>query len=401
MGTQRPDDVAGDAEAKADADFANRLQRLRAAMERAGLDALIGYSTAWVQANVRYLTDYSALLTGLQGLADGTEHMFGSCTCLVPLDGEPVLRIDQPWDLERARQVCKIPDVRYASTAADDLGPLIKRAGCRRVGIDNWHLFPAKEYLALVASAPDASFEPSRILTELRRVKSEAEIALIRQAAALADKAVFAALDSVRPGVNEYEIVLRCEEAMRATGDIQLGAGTIGGCGTNSSTGSSMPVRDTGRKISAGEWMLLDVCPRVGGYCGDIARARLAGDLGDLDRDMRRVARAAILINEEVRKAIRPGISGRQLNDVADSVARDEGVLENKIDLLGHGIGLDVVDAPSFYFDDSPLSIGEVVTVEPCLLIPGVAGLRIEDMVLVTEEGGETLTSLDRDVVPG
>jgi Xaa-Pro aminopeptidase len=116
---------------------------------------------------------------------------------------------------------------------------------------------------------------------------------------------------------------------------------------------------------------------------------------------MQRIARATVLINEEVRKAVRPGISGRRLNELASEVAREEGVLGNKTDLLGHGIGLDVVDAPSFYFDDSPLSIGEVVTVEPCLLIPGVAGLRIEDMVLVTEGGGETLTSLDRGVVPG
>jgi Xaa-Pro aminopeptidase len=369
-------------------------------MERSGLDALIAYSTASVQANVRYLSDYSPLLSGLQGLADGTEHMFGSCTCLVPLDAEPVLRIDQPWDVERAREESRIADVTYSPIAADDLGPLIRRARFRRVGIDNWHLFPAKEYIALSASAPEASFEPSRILTELRRVKSEPEIALIRRAAALADEAVHTALDAVHPGANEYEIVLRCEEVMRSRGDIQLGAGTIGGCGSNSSTGSRMPMRDAGRTISRGEWMLLDVCPRFDGYCGDISRVRLAGDLDDLDRGSQRIAEAAILINEEVRKGVRPGVSGRELNELANRVAREEGVLENKMDLLGHGIGLDVVDAPSFYFDDTPLSIGEVITVEPCLLVPGIAGLRIEDMVLVTENGGETLTSLDRGVVP-
>jgi Xaa-Pro aminopeptidase len=400
MGADRLGTDTAPSEARSDEEFARRLQSLRAAMERSGLDALIAYSTASVQANVRYLSDYSPLLSGLQGLADGTEHMFGSCTCLVPLDAEPVLRIDQPWDVERAREESRIADVTYSPIAADDLGPLIRRARFRRVGIDNWHLFPAKEYIALSASAPEASFEPSRILTELRRVKSEPEIALIRRAAALADEAVHTALDAVHPGANEYEIVLRCEEVMRSRGDIQLGAGTIGGCGSNSSTGSRMPMRDAGRTISRGEWMLLDVCPRFDGYCGDISRVRLAGDLDDLDRGSQRIAEAAILINEEVRKGVRPGVSGRELNELANRVAREEGVLENKMDLLGHGIGLDVVDAPSFYFDDTPLSIGEVITVEPCLLVPGIAGLRIEDMVLVTENGGETLTSLDRGVVP-
>ena len=369
-------------------------------MERSGLDAVIAYSNASIQANVRYLSDYWALLAGVQGLADGGQHMFGSCICLVPLDGEPVMRIDQRWDIDRAGDVSRIPDVRYTPVLSQDLGPLIRRARFKRVGIDNWDVFPAKEYLSLSAAAPGVSFEPTRIVTELRRVKSKSEIALIRRAAALAGRAMKAALDAVHPGANEYELVLRCEEVMREGGDIQLGAGTIGGCGSNSSTGSAMPMRDTGRTISRGEWMLLDVCPRVGGYCGDMARVRLAGDLGNLDQRLQRIARAAILINEEVRKAVRPGISGRELSRVANDVAREEGVLEYKIDLLGHGIGLDVIDTPSFYFDESQLSVGEVITVEPCLLIPGVAGLRIEDMVAVTEDGGETLTSLDRGLLP-
>jgi Xaa-Pro aminopeptidase len=107
----------------------------------------------------------------------------------------------------------------------------------------------------------------------------------------------------------------------------------------------------------------------------------------------------ALLMSEEVRKAIKPGVSGRELSSLAEQIADGEGFLENKIGLLGHGLGLDIHDIPDYYQDNSVLSPGEVITVEPCLLLEGVGGVRIEDMVLVTEDGSETLTSAaDREL---
>ncbi len=374
-------------------ELADRHERVRSALQEGGFDAIIVYSTAKVAANVRYLTDYFVRFAGMQNISGSDYHMFGSCAALIPADGEPIVRTDQPWDIDRAREISVFPDTAYAGLFAQDFGAVIRDRGYRRVAIDNWYLFPAREFIALSEIAPEAEFVPSHMMSELRRVKSEAEIEIMRRSAALAVLAVETSLDAVQVGADEYDVVLLCEETMRRGGDIELAGGSISGCGPNTSTGSWVPSRTHSRAIKPGEWVMMDVCPRVEGYAGDISRHRVAGDLSDLDPRLRKMYDVALLMSEEVRKAIKPGVSGRELSTLAEQIADGEGLLENKIGLLGHGLGLDIHDIPDFYYDESLLSPGEVVTVEPCLLLPGVGGVRIEDMVLVTDDGSETLTS--------
>jgi Xaa-Pro aminopeptidase len=328
----------------------------------------------------------------MQNTREGEYHMFGSSTVLFPADGEPMVRTDQPWDIARAKELSMFPDTEYAGLFAQDFGPVIRDRGYRRVAIDNWYLFPAREHMALTEMAPDVEFVPSHLMSELRRIKSDEELQIIRRSAALAVEAVETSLDSVKVGANEYDVVLLCEETMRRGGDIELAGGSISGCGPNTSTGSWVPSRTQSRAMAAGEWVMMDVCPRVDGYAGDISRHRVAGDVSDLDPRLKKMYDVALLMSEEVRKAIRPGVSGRELNSIAEQIADGDGLLDNKIGLVGHGLGLDIHDIPDYYYDDSPLSPGEVITVEPCLLLEGVGGVRIEDMVLVTESGSETLT---------
>ncbi len=376
-----------------------RHDRVRSTLADGDFDALIAYSTSKVAANVRYLTNYFVRFAGMQNTRGGGYHMFGSCAALFPADGEPMVRTDQPWDIDRAKEISVFADTAYTGLFAEDFGSAIRDRGYRRVAIDNWYLFPAREYIALKEAAPDVEFVPSHLMSEIRRIKSEAELEIIRRSAALAVLAVETSLDAVRVGADEYDVVLLCEETMRRGGDIELAGGSISGCGPNTSTGSWVPSRTQSRAIEPGEWVMMDVCPRVDGYAGDISRHRVAGDLTDLDSRLKKMYDVALLMSEEVRKAIKPGVSGRELNTLAEQIAEGEGFLENKIGLLGHGLGLDIHDIPDFYYDESVLSPGEVITVEPCLLLEGVGGVRIEDMVLVTTDGSETLTSAaDREL---
>ena len=382
-------------------EYLARLPKVQEAMQAQELDALIAYSTAKVGANVRYLTSYFVRFTGMQTRKDSSYYMFGAAAALIPPQGEPLVRTDQPWDEARCKQMSLYPESGYTSRFADDFGPIIRQRGYRRVGIDNWYLFPAHEYLALKAAAPDTEFVETRVISEVRRVKSPAEIEIMRRSVQVGIQAVNRALDAVKVGATEYDIVLICEQVMREHGELELAGQSIAGCGVNTATGSHIPTSSpqNNEAMKNGEWYMLDVCPRVDGYAADIARHRVAGDLEALDGRLRKLYDATHLMSEEVRKAIKPGVSGWQLNQLAMDVAVQEGVGKHKIDLLGHGVGLDIHDVPDYYYDDTPWQAGEILTIEPCLLMPGVGGTRIEDLILVTDQGHEVLTETPRQLL--
>ncbi|MEI8057645.1 MAG: Xaa-Pro peptidase family protein [Actinomycetes bacterium] len=379
------------------AEYRARLDALRAQMAAEGLDALIAYSNAKIQANVRYLTSYYTRFAGAQWTPEGY-YTAGACAVLILPHGDPILRTDLPWDIVRAKSMSVFDDTEYSDGLGRDLGAIAARAGATRIGIDSWSIFPARDYLALVEAVPGAEIVGSEALAQVRRVKSPAELALLERAEQIADIAVQAGMNAVRVGGTEYEAALVAEMTLRELGDMETGGGSIISAGPNSSTGSSLPERD--RKIKAGEWVLFDVLPRFGGYCGDIARMRLAGDESDLEPRLRHLHAATVLINREVIGLIKPGVTPSELNERAIAVATAEGVAQYKIPLVGHGVGLDIHDRPDYYWDDTPLKVGEVFTVEPCLLIDGVAGTRIEDVVVVTETGVRVLSDTPRGLTP-
>jgi Xaa-Pro aminopeptidase len=379
-------------------EFAQRVTKLRTAMADDGFDGVIAYSTAKIQANVRWLSNYHVRFAGWQHVEAAEYVMFGSCACVVPLDGEPLVRSDLPWDSGRITLTSVYPDVGCTTELGAELGREIRSRNLKRVAIDNWLLFPAAYYFGLTKEAPDTEFVPSRLISEVRRVKSPLELSFHRKAEEIADAAVQAGMAAVKPGADEYEIALIVEDTMRRLGDFETAGSSQAGSGVSTASGLPEPTR--GKKVKAGEWYFFDPLPRYNGYCGDIARMRLAGDLDTLDPQLKHLYDVTLTMNREAIKAIRPGVSGKQLNDIADDVARDGGVFEYKFRLLGHAVGIDIHDIPDYWGDESPLQVGEVITIEPCLAVPGLAATRIEDMVVVTADGCECLSTTPRELVP-
>jgi Xaa-Pro aminopeptidase len=362
-------------------------------MQAEGLDALIAYSNAKARGCVRYLSNYFVRFVGAQSQPDGSYHMFGSCALLFPRDGEAVLLTDQPWDESRAKQVSIVPETRYAGNFGVQFGRLIKERGYRSVGIDNWYLYPAMHYLPLIESAPNAKFRPTQLIEHVYKVKSAEEISFIRKAEEAAVKAIEAGFNAVGVGVREYDFALAAEHAMRQYGDLELSGNSIISGGPNTATGSSAPTQLDSYVMKSGDWALFDICPSYNGYAGDISRMIVAGDMDDLDSSLLDMYNTTLRMNEEVIEAIRPGVTPLALNQLAQRIADDAGFGKNKIGLLGHSLGQDIHDPPDYYFDAEPLEENMCITVEPCLLKPGVAGTRVEDVVLVTANGCEVLTA--------
>ena len=159
-----------------DEEYRVRTDAVRKAAVDESLDAILAYSTAKITANVRYLTWYYTRFAGHQHTREHGYYMFGACAALVPVDGEPLLRTDALWDAVRAAEMSEYSDVAASTSLGGDIGRVIAARGLTRVGVDNWFLFPAADYLAMIEAAPGVEFVPTLAISHVRAVKSPAEL---------------------------------------------------------------------------------------------------------------------------------------------------------------------------------------------------------------------------------
>jgi Xaa-Pro aminopeptidase len=369
-----------------------RHGRLKKRLEAEGLDAIVAYSNAKFQGCVQYVANYSVRFVALNTLPDGTYVAAGSCAALLAAgDDEGLLVVDQRWDTSRAESVSTLPRVAYSYEMGVELGKLIAERGYARVGVDNWFVFPAPHYLALKEAAPDVEFVPTQLIEDTYKVKSAAEVDLIRAAQQVGVRALAAAFEQVAVGASDHAIALAADRTMREHGDLELAGGMAIAAGPDTAIGSGVPSRTDPYVLQRGDWVMVDVCPQYEGYAGDICRMFVAGSLDDVDPFRRRLYDATRTMLEESIAAIRPGVTPAALNRRAEQVATEQGVAEYKTTTLGHGVGIDLHDAPDFRWDEQPLEPGVCITIEPCLMVPGVAGTRIEELVVVTDDGCEVL----------
>lgn len=347
-----------------------RQDALIRSLDAEGLDGLLVSS----HANVRYLTGFS-----------------GSAALAAITRADVLLVTDFRYDEQARVEAGAVARIEVDGTSVWDrffkelatLGPL------ERVGYEAQAL-TVHDAERFTQAGKAWRWTPTADLVErLRAAKDEGEVAAIRSAAALAGEALRETLAQVRPGMTELAIAGVLEGALRRRGSEGHPFPTIVASGAR----SALPhARSSRRTVVAGEWLLLDFGAQVDGYCADITRTVVVGAratqqqrvLYELVRDAQRRARTAV----------RAGMSGRDADALAREPIAARGFEEAFGHSLGHGLGLEVHEAPRLSKTNAePLPAGAVVTIEPGVYLAGEGGVRIEDDVHLPDGRGAELLS--------
>jgi Xaa-Pro aminopeptidase len=348
-----------------------RIERLAALLEEPVLVAGPPYVLGG-QANVRYLTGLASSNSALLVEPDATATLFA--------------------DFRYAQRAREVPGVTFVETARSLLASIGERLAGRRIGFEEAHL-PYAGYRALVDAGVDA-FPVEGLVESLRAVKDEREIEIMRRGGALSDE-IFEALSQERvSGRTERELVWWVERGFREAGAENVAFPTVVAAGETAAS----PHADPGdRVIEEGVLVTVDAGCVVDGYCSDCTRTFAVGTIPDRLQEIYALCLEAQLAGLE---AVGPGVSGRDADAAARTIIADEGLGEAFGHGLGHGVGIQIHEAPTLRAESTDvLEPGNVVSVEPGIYLPGEGGVRIEDLVLVTENGSERLTRFTKELV--
>ena len=356
----------------------NPLSRAVAAMTAAGVDALL----VGPGADLRYLTGYHALplerLTLLVARADGRH------TLVVP-------------QLERPRAEASGTDVELRDfTETDDPYRVVADAlsGLSTphlaVGDRLWSMF----LLGMQSAVPGAAWQPaSSVMKHLRMRKSAAEIDALRRAGQAIDRVHQQVPGLLRPGRTEAEVGRDIAELIVSEGHDEVNF-VIVGSGPNGAS----PHHETGdRMLQVGDAVVVDIGGTLDGYCSDCTRNYVirepSGDFLEAHDALERAQKAAC-------DAARPGVTAESVDAAARDVLTDAGYGELFVHRTGHGIGLEEHEDPYIVAgNDMVLEAGMTFSIEPGVYVPGEFGIRIEDIVAVTDDGCERLNVIDREAV--
>jgi Xaa-Pro aminopeptidase len=307
---------------------------------------------------------------------------------------------------DEAKAISGIDDVRFIDGLKSALGRMIVREevtaayfDCYRnamTDVDSYNMQKAKAFVAAYPAVTLKNAHP--ILAAMRMVKDESEITCIREAIALTDKGLRRILAKLKPGQMEYQAQAEFEYAIRYHGAEGTAFSTIAGSGIN---GCMLHYETNHCKMEDGKLLLLDLGAKKDGYCADITRTYpVSGKYSERQKQIYDIVLAA---NLEVTKTAKPGLTLKQLNEICKKKLADGLMAIGKIeseDQIGtyymhgvsHHLGLDTHDAIAH--DETLLAPGMVITNEPGLYIDEEEiGIRIEDDLLITEDGCEVLSA--------
>jgi Xaa-Pro aminopeptidase len=360
-----------------DAGTLARLERLRAELRARELDSLLVESAV----DLRYLLGFTA------DQGDGL--------AVLGADGAVLFLTDFRYQEQAAEQVPAEVETRIVrGELIDSLAEsLVGEVG--RLGFDDTELTVARHArLGELLEGRAELVAATGLIRALRVVKDPGEVERIRAAAVLADEALSAILGDGLVGRTERDVAIELEVRMRRLGAEAPSFPPIVAAGAHGALPHAEP-RDV--EIAPDHLVVIDWGAKLDGYCSDCTRTYATGDRVSYDaREVYEIVRSA---QAKALAAVRPGPNGRDLDAVARKAIDDAGYGERFGHGLGHGVGLEIHEPPrlSWRAPEDPLRAGSVVTIEPGIYLPGRLGVRIEDLVVIADDGPEILTHLSKE----
>ena len=360
----------------------SRAERLAGLVSDQGLDVLLvgdlvrpGDSAADAMSNLRWLTGF----TGTSGLAIVGAEARGFVT-----------------DFRYAERAARELSDGFERTIAErELLPAAVSLFSGRVGYDDAHtsVKNLRQLEELVGEGVELA-PASGLVERLRRHKDEGELESIAAAARLTDQVYEWVFERGVVGRTERGIMLAAHQRMRELGAQDPSFAAIVAAAEN----SALPHHDSSeREVKPNELLLIDMGAIVDGYCSDCTRTVATGELDSDAREVYELVRSA---QEQALGAVRAGVAARDADAAAREPIAAAGHGERFGHGLGHGVGLEVHEAPRLSRkSDQTLEVGDVVTVEPGVYLPGRFGVRIEDLVTVTDDGCRNLSGFTKELL--
>ncbi|WVP28061.1 Xaa-Pro peptidase family protein [Bacillus licheniformis] len=350
-----------------------KLNKLRKLFGGLGIDGILVTSGV----NLRYITGF----TGSSGLA-------------VISDDQAVFITDFRYTEQAKDQIKGFDIVQHAGGIVQKTAEVIKEMGINKIGFEQDKMTYGtyatyKEQLGAAELVP-----VSQSVEKLRLIKSSEEIKILKEAAKIADDAFSHILTVIKPGITEIEVANELEFYMRSQGADHSSFDMIVASGVRSSLPHGVA---SGKAIEKGDLVTLDFGAYYKGYCSDITRTVAVGEPDD---ELKRLYQTVFEAQAIGMRSIKPGITGKQADAYTRDYISSQGYGDYFGHSTGHGLGMEVHESPALSArSDQMLEKGMVVTVEPGIYIPGKGGVRIEDDIVLTEEGNESLTHSAKDLI--
>ena len=354
----------------------DRLDQVRSALEKAGCDAFFSVSPP---AN-QYL---SGLLTSFEEISSG----------IIVTDSQAYFLCDFRYTEQARKEVTGYEISEIKGDILVRCGERLESLGLKKVAFDPSGL-TVDEKVRLESAYTGELAGEKALVSGLRIIKSEEELEMLRTASNLAEGVLADLTQILEEGLPERELAAQFEFEFKKRGATGPSFDTIALFGPKSSLPHGIPDETT---LKRGDVVLLDFGCRRAGYCSDLTRTYVFGTIpGAWFEEIYALTYEA---QHRALEAVQPGRTGREVDAVARNIISEGGYGEYFGHGLGHGVGVEIHEAPRLNTEsDTVLEPGMVVTVEPGIYLPGKGGVRIEDLVVVTEDGCEILTKTPKQL---